>query len=224
MAKFCGNCGSPQDDNALVCGNCGAAFEVPAVPTATEATEVTENNSQNPMDKVLGTLKNNKNIVKYAIAGVAAVLVVILLIVAFSGGPEKTAKKYLKYTFAEKFDKVEKLYPDFILDAIEDQGGDVADQAENFFENRDDSFDAFLGSDFKVSYEILDVDIYDKDNEMYEDFIDMLEAQDYDEEAEKVKAIAIVTYEITAKDGKEFTTYEDTMTLVKYKGSWKMAE
>ena len=27
MAKFCGNCGRPMEDNAKVCGNCGTPLE-----------------------------------------------------------------------------------------------------------------------------------------------------------------------------------------------------
>lgn len=213
MAKFCGNCGAQSEDNAVVCGNCGAPFEaVAATPAA------------NPMDKVTGALKNN-NIVKYVVMGVAAILVVVLLFVgigAISGGPEKTAKKYLKYVLTEKFDKVEKLYPDFVLEEYDDRDFDVADGAEEMFDELDEGFDDELG-DYKTSVEILDVDIYDKDNDYYNDFIDALEDADFEDEAEKVKAIAKVSYEITAKDGKEYTTYNDTLTLIKYKGSWKLA-
>lgn len=214
MAKFCGNCGAQAEDNAVVCGNCGAPFEAPAVaPVA------------NPMDKITGALKGN-NMVKYIVMGVAALLVVVLLFVgigALAGGPEKTAKKYLKYVLTEKFDKVEKLYPDFVIEEYDDMDVDVADGAENKFDELDERFDDAVGSKYKTSVDILDVDIYSKKTEVYEDFIDGLEDSDFEDEAKKIKAIAEVTYEITAKDGKDYTTYDGTLYLVKYKGSWKLA-
>ena len=220
MAKFCGNCGAQSEDNAVVCGNCGAPFaaapanapEAPAAPAA------------NPVDKIKDTMKNN-NLVKYIVMGVAALLVVVLLFVgigALAGGPEKTAKKYIKYILNEKFDKVEKLYPDYVLEQYDDADMDIEDMAEESYEYLDEYFDGDL-DDCKVSVDILDVDIYKKGTDALDNYIDGLEDADYEDEAEKVKAIAVVTYEITAKDGKEYSTYEETMTLVKYKGSWKLA-
>lgn len=217
MAKFCGNCGAQSEDNAVVCGNCGAPFAA-APANAPEAP------AANPVDKLKDTMKNN-NLVKYIVMGVAALLVVVLLFVgigALAGGPEKTAKKYVKYILNEKFDKVEKLYPDYVLEQYDDMDVDIEDSAEQSYEYLDEYFDGDL-DDCKVSVDILDVDIYKKGTDALDNYIDGLEDADYEDEAEKVKAIAIVTYEITAKDGKDYSTYEESMTLVKYKGSWKLA-
>ncbi len=217
MAKFCGNCGAQSEDNAVVCGNCGAPFAA-APANAPEAP------AANPVDKLKDTMKNN-NLVKYIVMGVAALLVVVLLFVgigALAGGPEKTAKKYVKYILNEKFDKVEKLYPDYVLEQYDDMDVDIEDSAEQSYEYLDEYFDGDL-DDCKVSVDILDVDIYKKGTDALDNYIDGLEDADYEDEAEKVKAIAVVTYEITAKDGKDYSTYEESMTLVKYKGSWKLA-
>ncbi|MGN0634251.1 MAG: zinc ribbon domain-containing protein [Oscillospiraceae bacterium] len=110
MSKFCGNCGTPADDNEVFCGNCGARFDqdavneqpAPAQPAPEPAPQYDQSGSVNDPAAFVndgGVAASPANKGKFPvviIAALAAVIVLIVLIVVI-----------LKVTRVQKIDAKE---------------------------------------------------------------------------------------------------------------------
>ena len=226
MAKFCGNCGSQQPDNARVCGNCGTPFAAPMQNTR-PAPRPVANNNINPAKKA--------NLVKWgklAAIVLAAIVVIGLLIGIIGGGsPESVAKKYINALEKGNERKVANMVSDmFTKDAAKDL-------AEELVEDWEDDFEDCKITKIKID----DVEKADKDDvkdirdEMKDGFKELKDL-DKDEKkmiekmgintkykAGKIKGFAEVTVEITYKDEDGDKQKDEIYVyLIKEGGSWKI--
>lgn len=228
MAKFCGNCGSQQPDNARVCGNCGAPFAAPVQNGAPRQAPRPVNNNVDPAKKA-----NLMKWGKLAAMALAAIVVIGLLIGIIGGGgsPESVAKKYIKALEKGNERKIANMISDmFTEDASKDLAEELVEEWEYDFE------------DCKITkIKIDDVEKMDKDDvkdlrdEMKDGF---KEIKKYDKEekemlqelginvkynAGKIKGVAQVTVEITYKDEDGDKQKEEIdVYLIKEGGSWKL--
>lgn len=228
MAKFCGNCGSQQPDNARVCGNCGAPFAAPVQNGAPRQAPRPVNNNIDPAKKA-----NLMKWGKLAAMALAAIVVIGLLIGIIGGGgsPKSVAKKFVNALEKGNEKKVMALLTDvYSKDAKED----YAEMAVEMFE--------YMFDDCKIkSIKVDDVEKMDKDDfkdykdeakdawkEMKEEF----DKEDFEDEGlnrkynvNKMKGMATVTLEVTYKDEDgDKDEMEITVELIKEGASWKVMD
>ncbi len=227
MAKFCGNCGSQQPDNARVCGNCGAPFAAPAQNPARPAPRpMTTNNNIDPAKKA--------NLIKWgklAAIALAAIVVIGLLIGILSGGgsPKSVAKKAVNAMIKGKENKIVSLFSNMATKETK------KDQAEEYVESWEYEFE-----DCKIkSVKVDDVEKMDKDDwkdykddykDMWKEMKDEYDKDDWEDEGlnrrfniNKLKGAATVTVEVEYKDEDgDKDTVEVYVSLLKEGGSWKV--
>ena len=206
--KFCANCGAELEDSARFCGKCGHKVEeesAPEVPKAEEAAPAEQEtaapaNEATP-EKSSFFNDNKKLIIGIAAGCVAFILLLIIIISACSGGYKKQIKTLVKYynkevTDSSKFLALEN--PSFEIEALEDmlgiieKGFEDSDDFEDMFgengleyylggidyEDLYDDYEDKYGSDWKITYEIKDVEKIDKDDleDLQDDYRDAAEA------------------------------------------------
>jgi hypothetical protein len=234
MAKFCGNCGTAQPDNARVCGNCGTPFAAPMQnPGARPAPRPVANNNVDPAKKA-----NLMKWGKLAAMALAAIVVIGLLIgiISGAGNPKSAAKKYINALNKGNERKVAAMMTDL---ATKDASKDVA---EELVEDWEDEFE-----DCKITkIEIEDVEKVDKDEvkemreglkDTFKEIKDAIKDDEIDKDDvedmginlkynwRKIKGCAEVTVEITYKDEDGDKQKEEIMVyLIKEGGSWKILE
>jgi len=232
MAKFCGNCGAPANDNDRICGNCGAPL--PNVPAQTyNAPAQTYNNAPAtgynnapatgygnpaygaPNGDILGgnaykppmAPEKKQKIVKFgAIGAVIAVLIVIVSIFIAKGSGYKGAlKKYFNAVEKGNWDKYSKV----ALLADNELGG------EYIQEYLKESFEASSKPIKKIKYKVVSKKKLSKSD-----------IEDFNEEFEGVVTVK-KGYELEVKittkttDGKKKTTTNE-MYVLKIDGKWKV--
>lgn len=215
MAKFCGNCGAKQEDDARVCGQCGTPFEgVPAAPSVP---------AQAPDIKIVDPEKTKKMMktVKLAAVGVVALIVVI---VGLNIGLSFVGKKGLVRTVMKAYDKYD-------IDTLVDHASDMYYYAasetfvDTYFENaigyNIDNFELSVGHNYKLSYEI--DEIYEmSDRKQDEEFKNIVRSYpDFDAEA-SISKIAVASVKLTAKQGSKSVTRSVEITMSKESGEWKI--
>lgn len=233
MAKFCGNCGSQQPDNARVCGNCGAPFAAPVQNGAPRQAPRPVNNNIDPAKKA--------NLMKYGklVAMALAAIIVIGLIIGIisactSGNAEYVAKQYIKALDKGNERKIATMSSSmFTKDARNDL-------AEMLVEDWEDDYDDCKITKIKID----DVEKIDKDDvkdmrdelkDGFKDLKEMIKDDDIDKDdvedmginlkynAGKIKSLAEVTVEITFKDEDGDKQKEEIMVyLIKEGGAWKI--
>lgn len=226
MAKFCGNCGSQQPDNARVCGNCGAPFAAPVQNGAPRQAPRPVNNNIDPAKKA--------NLMKYGklAAMVLAAIVVIGLLIGIIGGggsPKSVAKNAVNAMIKGKENKIVSLFSNMATKETK------KDQAEEYVESWEYEFE-----DCKIkSVKVDDVEKMDKDDwkDYKDDYKDMwkemkkeYDKDDWEDEGlnrrfniNKLKGMATVTVEVEYKDEDgDKDTVEVYVSLLKEGGSWKV--
>lgn len=212
MSKYCPECGAEINDEAKVCEQCGTAIE-PAIEKPAE-------------DKAA---KKKKILILAGVIAGAVLVVVIALVILITSilsnfGCEGTAKRFAKAMAAENTEKMISLTSDvykeyyefyqekYDVDELEEDYEQELEYVNSFFEN-------YAGSDYKLKYEIEDVDFYDED--MLDDMYGWYE-DTYDVDTDVIKESAIVEVEFqVSKDGKDYF-YDVDLVMVKENNTWRV--
>ena len=211
MAKFCGNCGTKLDDSAKVCGNCGTPLKGMSAKTP-EVLIVDPEKKKKLEAKV-------KKIVKLCVAAVALILVAVLTfnLVSNFTGHKGLLRKVMNAV--EKYE-IEELVS-MSSDAYYFAGEDYADF---YFESNVgsvlDYLESSVGHGYKLSYEVYDV--YTLSNRNMESLLENI-AWDFSEfDASIVGKAVVANVTLTAKNGKDISSRDLTITMVKENGSWRL--
>ena len=154
MSKFCGHCGSSLADNATFCPNCGA----PAVDQAAPQQQFSQPQQFNQpafsgapaMGAAKpGMSKGAKMGIIIACGAVALGLIIWLIVSLVGGGYEKPIKNYVAGLENQDVDK----FVDSITSSLT---GTSASSARNTYTSKLKSMISRYGSDFKISYDIID--------------------------------------------------------------------
>ncbi len=219
MAKFCGNCGSPSDDNANVCGNCGMPFdaqETPAAPVAAPAAGGVDVNA------IIGKALAPENRTKLFAGAGALVLVLIIIFAAIipNVGYKGALNKHI--TSIEKEDA--KAYYKTCGGVIvyEEYDDEAEERYEDTIDTVYDNFKEECGGDIKLSYKITDKEKADEDDiEELQDSLEWtIEFFDTSVDDVEVKKAYNIELEITCKGDDDKETYDAECQLVKVNGKW----
>jgi len=235
MAKFCGNCGSQQPDNARVCGNCGAPFAAPVQNGAPRQAPRPVNNNIDPAKKA--NLMKYGKLVAMALAAIIVIGLIIGIISACTSGNYKSViKQAMKAMEKGNEKKIASMMTDVYTNDF------AKDSAEYLIEDFEDTFD-----DYKIKgWEIKDTEKADKDEvkdarEEAKDMIDELKEAIKDDDIDKddvedmginlkykpnkIKGFIEAEVEVELKD-EDGDKYESTITfeLIKEGSAWKISD
>lgn len=210
---------APVAEVAAPAAPASPAAEVPAYAPAAEAPAAEGGNN-----KIVDWILKNKMIVLGGAGGLVALIVVIVLLASLlgGGGYKKPIKTYFAWMNGKSIteSKVKSMYPEEILDLMDDAGMDLDDLVEvledSSKENLDSLEDAY-GDDVKISYKIKEADKMDKDDlsEYKDDLKDM-----YDIPKKDVKAAYEVEVEVTIKGDEDKDSNDMDLVVVKIGSKW----
>ncbi len=211
MAKFCGNCGTQNEDAANVCGNCGTPFE--AAPVAVEAAPVA----------VVADAEKQAKLKKLAIligAGVAGLIVVVYVIwlILHLLSPKPVLDTFMDGLFKCNGEKIVGVMAECQLEQLEEYDIDAEDRwgdvAESFVEMMEDE----VGSDPKFSFTVEDEEKVKKNK--YDDLF----GEDYEDYMEDNDITEVYAYDLEIKAEKKGDDEKQDLKIymVKEKGSWKV--
>lgn len=178
MRKFCEFCGTALDEGTAFCHNCGARQEAapqPAEPAAPAPQFVPAQNVSPapqfiPATAVATAPAPKKKISpKLLIIGgavlAAVIVVVIVLSLVLGGGPEKALDNWMTL-YSGDVKNLEEMFPEEYWNYVarEEEMSRfelMAEIRENIIDMREEMAQEF-GSDYRVSYEILDKEDVDK--------------------------------------------------------------
>lgn len=199
-----------MDDNAMVCGYCGTAFD---------GTTGGNFKYEDPEKKA-----KIKKIVKKII--IAVIIVVVLSIGISIGssfvGYRGAVRKFMNAYKAEDADAMVDMTCSFMQD--EDYAEIVAYKYENRLENDFDSFDYYFDSKYSIKYEITDTSkLSERQSKSVMEQLasNGLAAED---DIDLVKKIMSVKVTITAKHGSNSTSISKTVYLAKESNGWKLLD
>ena len=226
MSKFCGNCGTELQDDAVQCYNCG--FNVVPQPAQSEnkAQELTPgekiaNLTKDKATWLFGKMMSDKKftgIVLGAVVGVVAVIVALCLI--FGGGYETAIDNYVDAIYYCEVDAFFDSAPDFLIDKqIDEQGitkSQYKKQIESLLEVTHKTVITTYGDDFDVDYEIT----YEKEitGDDYEKLLDDLKGQGIPKKS--VSTAYELEVEFTIDGDKKKDTVDRELTVAKIDGDW----
>ncbi len=226
MAKFCGNCGTQSDDNAMVCGNCGAPFAEEANGTGKDILSKipgVNDMSDEQKKKIFGILK---------IAVPAVLAVVLVLVVIFAGivpnvGYKGTAKKFFKAVqnedgeaFVELMPAAEKIEDDYYLDEDQDFDEYLKEEAEDTCALLLEYFEDDYGNDIKFSIKDIQADeLKNSEAREIKDYYKENEDLDNIELGEKFYELEL---EIQVKGSDDKDTEDFVLVLIEEDGDWKV--
>lgn len=207
MSKFCNNCGSMMEDDAVFCTNCGAQ----AAPASEES--YTETSAEVPAD-------NKKTLIALIIAGVALIAAIILLITAFSSSPKKamaTLEKAMNGNAGAVSSLAPNAYWKYLKDEEDITKADVKDEFKDSYEDQKEFLEEEYGKNAKYRLKITDKDKLSKKKlEALAESID----ENYEIDEKKVKAAYELEVEVSIKGREDDDDYETTMYAVKIGGKW----
>lgn len=213
MAKFCSNCGTQCEDDAMFCASCGSSLNAPEPEQSAPEQPVSEQ-PKTKVDELLARVKLDrpKAIMIGAIA--AAVLVLIILLTSLFPSPKAVTKKYMSGIKSGNAEAVVNCMPSFLW-------ANDKDKKEDFIDNFEDSFEEMEFE--KFTYKITDVEkLEDDEKEDYLEGFEYLEKMLDDFDSDDVTDVRIVKVKVTMKvDGEQETETLELM-LIKYKGQWKV--
>ena len=225
MSKFCGNCGTELQDDAVQCYNCGFNVAPP---------QQTDNNSNDltPGEKIanftkdtavwlFGKMKSDKKltgIVLGAVVGVIAVIVALCLI--FGGGYETAIDKYVDAMYYADVDAFFDSQPDILVQKeLDDLGlseSKYKDQLESLLEITHKTVIATYGEDFDIDYEVT----YEKEVEG-DDFEELLdELKDEGVPKKSVSKAYKIEVEFSIDGDKKDDTLDREFVVAKIDGDW----
>lgn len=210
MAKYCGNCGKSLDDAAKVCGYCGTPFG-----TAASTTIYVDPEKKAKQKKLLVAI----------VAAVAAVAVLITAITAVSNlvGYKGVVRRTVNAIEDYDIDALINLTSELRLDVYDYYGGEAI---ENMYESQLtallDLYEDKTGGDFRLSYEIEDVE--ELSDRKVDTYVDNLHSMFDDLGSYKIDKILVVELDVTAKDGRDKYESDLELYLIKEDGKWKLLQ
>lgn len=205
MARFCGFCGAPIDENASVCGNCGK-----------------------PVDGEETKGGGRKKVNVKAIAVIAAMIIVLAaLIFAITrltqndDGRQGLIKQVIKAYEKEDIDSMIRLSSDIYRGKRID-GLTAEEYFRNVMGSSADYYENAVGHNYKLTYKILD--LYDMSQRRQNEYVNsIMELYPYFS-ASTITAMSAAEVEITAKRGSSMVTEYKKITMSKEDGNWKLAD
>lgn len=206
MAKFCGNCGAPLDDNAKVCGQCGTPVD--------DGTKVPSVKIVDPEKK-----KKGKRIFKLAVALIVVVIVAVAAI--------NVVSRFTGYNGLLR--KVMAAYEGYDIDTLVSLSSDIyyygeEDYVEYYFENivgtSLDSFESAVGHSYQLSYEVNET--YTMSERKEKETLEEIETAYPDFDADMIEKIVVSNLTVTAKQGDKSVEKELNITMSKEDGTWKL--
>ena len=205
MARFCGFCGAPIDENASVCGNCGK-----------------------PVDGEETKGGGRKKVNVMAIAVIAAMIIVLAaLIFAITrltqndDGRQGLIKQVIKAYEKEDIDSMIRLSSDIYRGKRID-GLTAEEYFRNVMGSSADYYENAVGHNYKLTYKILD--LYDMSQRRQNEYVNsIMELYPYFS-ASTITAMSAAEVEITAKRGSSMVTEYKKITMSKEDGNWKLAD
>lgn len=236
MSKFCNNCGSILDDDAMFCTNCGAQEQQPAAAPAYEEqynyggdpiygeeqpsydeAQPEAGKSENPLKGIMSKLGDLKTLI---IGAVAVIAVVVLCVLLFGSSVNKAVKNY-QAVLNGKAGKVASLAPSAYWKYWKDEEGITkADVKKDFKEQYEDSkeeLEELYGKNVKFTIKVTEKDKMSKKD--LEEIADQLE-DNYEIDDKKVKAGYELECEMTIKGKEDDDEIETTLYAVKISGNW----
>lgn len=211
MAKFCGNCGAKLDDDAKVCGQCGLPLEGTVLKT--------------PRVKVQDPAKQQKMQKNLRMAAIAVIAVVVLVfaskLVAANTGYnsvlKKTMKAYMAYDTEALADMASDVYYYYFNSDVEDY---VAFAFKAKLNQDMDSFEASIGQDYKLSYEVQKT--YKLSKRKMDSIKETLQTQLPDYDQDEMTEVVVADVRVDAKQGKMNTSKNISVIMSKENGKWKL--
>ena len=205
MARFCGFCGAPIDENASVCGNCGK-----------------------PVDGEETKGGGRKKVNVKTIAVIAAMIIVLAaLIFAITrltqndDGRQGLIKQVIKAYEKEDIDSMIRLSSDIYRGKRID-GLTAEEYFRNVMGSSADYYENAVGHNYKLTYKILD--LYDRSQRRQNEYVNsIMELYPYFS-ASTITAMSAAEVEITAKRGSSMVTEYKKITMSKEDGNWKLAD
>lgn len=237
MSKFCNNCGSILDDNAMFCPNCGAVDGQPAA--ATEAAPApapayngpfgeasyTENapaqpqagNSEKPIKGIMSKLGDMKAVI---IGAVAAIAVIVLCVCLFGSSVNKAVKNY-QAVLNGNAGKIASLAPSqywkYWKEEEDITKADVKKEFKELYEDGKEEMEEIYGKNVKYTVKVTEKDKMSKKD--LKEIADQLE-DNYEIDDKKVKAGYELECEMTIKGKEDDEEIETTLYAVKISGKW----
>ncbi len=199
-----------MDDNAMVCGYCGTAFN----GTTGENFKYEDPEKKAKIKKVV------KKIIVAVI--VVAVLSIGLSIGSSFVGYRGAVRKFMNAYKAEDADAMVDMTCSFMRD--EDYAEIVAYNYENRLENDFDSFDYYFDSKYSIKYEIKNKSKLSE--RQSKSVMEQLASNGLasEDDIDSVKKIMNIKVVITAKQGSDSTSVSKTVYLAKESGGWKLLD
>lgn len=210
MSKFCGNCGAQMDDNAMVCGYCGTAFN-----------SASGNNFkyEDPEKKA-----KIKKIIKKVIVAVVIVTVISIALSIGSSfiGYRGAVRKFMNAYKNENSEALVDMTCSFMQD--EDYAEIVAYKYESRLENDFDNFDYHFDSKYSIKYEITNASKLSE--RQSKSVMEQLASNGLasEDDVDLIKKIMNVKVVITAKHGSDSTSTNKTIYLAKESDGWKLLD
>ena len=215
MSKFCNNCGSVMEDDAVFCTNCGAQ-DVPVYQ---------DNPVEQPTGSPIAFFQNvmedsKKKMIVLIAAGAALVVALLVLILAFSSSPKK-AMKNLEKVMNGNASKISSLAPGAYWNYLKEEEditkADVKDEFKDSYEDMKEYLEDEYGKNAKYSMKIADKDKLSK--KKLEALAESIE-ENYEIDEKKVKAAYELEVEVSLKGREDDSEYDSTMYAVKIGGKW----
>lgn len=232
MSKFCGNCGTELQDDAVVCSNCGCNLAPEAQPVAQpDANGTITAKASNLFDTLKAKLDEflakckadtkfrNISIAIGAGAVVAIVLIVVLLCALFGNSYKSAINNYFDATFSGDFDAYRASYPDKIWKKMSDDATDKKEFRSDFKDFKEELEEEF-GKDVSFDYKITEVEEYDEDD--LDDVRTALKL--YGIPKKTVTEAYEVEIELTIEGDDDEDTDDTSLTVVKIDGDWYVLE
>lgn len=204
MARFCGNCGTPLEDNAKICGNCGTPLEDTSV--SVRGLKAADSEKQKKTVKLIVSL---------------AVLILIVVVTI------NVVSQYTGYNGLLR--KVMTAYENCDIDTLISLSSDMycygeEDWAEYYFkysvEDDLDSFESSVGHSYKLSYEV--DEIYTVSEWKLNDMLERIEYSYSDFDVSKIEKIVIADLTVTAKQGSKSVNRDIDIVMSKEDGTWRL--
>lgn len=208
MAKFCGNCGTQNEDIANVCGNCGTSFEA-ATPAAETVIDTVSPERKAQLKKQV--------IMIGAGVGALVVLITIISIILHFLSPRPVLDTLLNGYFKGDVDKVLSVVTEAQKERYEDNDIDIEESLEDACESFMDHFEEEVGNKPNMSFKVEDE--YKLEEKKYDDLF----GDDYEDYMEEYDFTEIYVYEVEIVGEKkgDDEKVDAKIYMVKEKGSWR---
>lgn len=213
MSKFCGNCGKPMDDDALVCGNCGTPYSGETEVKGSKPVKISGVNTMAPEKK-----KKIKLIVKLSALGVAIIIVAVIainIISSFTGykGAVNTAFNAFKNY---DINTLVSMTSDIAYNGID--SNKIEESISKDVSATLDSYESVAGHDMSISYDI--TDSYKLSDRKYQEFLKYVE-QSYNYDSSDISEVVKVDLDIKTKGSLGESNYPvNDLYMIKERGNW----